>query len=45
MHTYIGTIKMPIGKNNWDIETYTIKLENIILNRTNHWLVGPLISK
>ena len=24
---YIGTIKMPIGTNNWDVETYRNKLE------------------
>ena len=24
---YIGTIKMPIGKNNWEGETYRNKLE------------------
>ena len=26
---YIGTIKMQIGTNNWDVETYRNKLENI----------------
>ena len=27
----MGTIKMSIGTNNWDVETYRNKLENIIL--------------
>ena len=26
---YIGTTKMPIGTNNWDVKTYSNKLENI----------------
>ena len=25
---YIGTTKMPIGTNNWDVEEYRIKLAN-----------------
>ena len=29
----IGTIKMLIGTNNWGIETYRNKLENIIVNQ------------
>ena len=27
---YIGTIKVPIGTNNWDVDTYRNKLENQI---------------
>ena len=26
---YIGTIEMPIGTNNWDVETYRNKLEKL----------------
>ena len=26
---YIGTTKMPVGTNNWDVKTYGNKLENI----------------
>ena len=31
--TYIGTIKMPIGANNWDGENYRNKLENVFLSK------------
>ena len=41
--TYIGTIKMPIGTNNWDGENYRNKLENVFCLKS-YWNNSILYS-
>ena len=34
-HTYIGTIKMPIGTNSWDFENYSKQLKRFLTPQSN----------